>query len=727
MGDVFGGFAAMLVALPSAIAFGISIYLILGPEYAARGAMAGIIGAVVIGIITPALGGAPRLISAPCAPAAAVMGALTGELFKALKIPPEQAGGLLTVVAGLSALLQILYGAVKGGRLIKYIPYPVVSGYLSGVGLLIFISQVPKFLGVGTGHSFWMGLANPMFWRWEAITIGTATIVGVVLAPRLTKTFPATIIGLISGLVAYLMIGLVNPAVFALKGNPLVIGPLFEHSSGLLGNLRQHWLNLAGVDFAMLSHLLVPALTLSVLLSIDTLKTCVVLDALTHSRHDSNRELMAQGIGNLASAAFGGMPGAGTMGATLVNLNSGGKTRLSGILEGVGTAVTLLLFGQLVGWIPIAALAGILIVVAVRMVDRTSFHLLRQRSTLLDFAVIAVVVIVAVAFNLIAASATGIILAIFLFIREQIQGAVIRRKAHGDQISSKQYRITSEKEILKQHGREITLCELQGSLFFGTTDKLFTELEPDFKTSKFLILDMLRVQAVDFTAVHMLNQIEDMLAEHGGFLLFSNLPPHLPTGKDLRTYFGQMGLVNSEQKTLVFESQDEALEWAEDRILNDEKQAHHFGEIPLELGETELMKGAGGMEIADAMAACFELRIFKTGETIFKQGDVGDELFLIRKGVVRIRLDLAEDRHYLIGVFGRGNFFGEITFLDRGHRTADAVAGADTELYVLSRSRFDVFARQNPAQAAELFARLARGLAIRLRYTDSELRALKEA
>lgn len=725
-GELWGGGAAMLVALPSSIAFGIAIYVVLGKEYVGLGALAGIVGAMMIGVVSSLCGGAPRLISAPCAPAAAVLGAFALDLIQERLLQPAQAAAALMLVGCIAALLQILYGTIGGGKLIKFIPYPVVAGYLSGVGVLILISQLPKLLGVGKDLAFWDAVLFPQVWKWQAIVVGSVTIAGMVLAPRFIKSVPGAIIGLLAGVLAYFGLGLFQPELLRLAGNPLVIGPLFEGNASLFGSLAERYRAWGSLDWRTVKFVLVPAITLSALLSIDTLKTCVVLDVLTRSRHNSNRVLIGQGLGNLASALAGGVPGAGTMGATLVNLNSGGKTAWSGVFEGGFVVVALAVFGQWLGWIPIAALAGILLVVACRMVDLHSLHLLKHRATILDFAVIATVIVVAVTVDLIAASATGVVLAVFLFIREQILGSVIRRKVRGDQISSKQYRLAWEKELLRQAGRQVTVCELQGSLFFGTTDKLFSELEPDLKTSRVVILDLQRIQSVDFTAVHLLEQIEDMLAEHNGFLLFSNLPAHLPTGQDLNAYFSQVGLLRAGRKVQIFESLDEALEWAEERVLA-ERKANATEEAPVALREMELFKDAPSANFVSALEACLEVRRFQAGEVIFTQGELDDRLYLIRRGLVRIKLDLEGGRHYLLGVFGRGNFFGEIAFLDQGLRSADAVAGTDTELCVLSRKAFDELARQEPALAAEFFSRLARGLALRLRYTDSELRALKEA
>ena len=245
----------MLVALPSSIAFGVLVYTALEPEYAGQGALAG---------------------------------------------------------------LQVLYGSIGGGRLIKFVPYPVVSGYLSGVGVLIALGQLPKLFGLPKGTALVQGLISPGIWKWQGLVVGLVTMAAIVTAPRITRKVPAAILGLLGGMLAYFVLALFSSGLLEFQGNPLVIGPI--HASGsFLAAVSGRATSLFAVDLVSIRLILIPALTLSVLLSIDTLKTCVVLDALTRSRHNSDRELMGQGVGNIAAFLVGGMPGAGTMGPTLVN------------------------------------------------------------------------------------------------------------------------------------------------------------------------------------------------------------------------------------------------------------------------------------------------------------------------------------------------------------------------------------------------------------------------
>jgi SulP family sulfate permease len=266
---------------------------------------------------------------------------------------------------------------------------------------------------------------------------------------------------------------------------------------------------------------IIPALTLAVLLSIDTLKTCLVLDAMSGTRHDSNRELIGQGLGNLASTLFGGTPGSGTMGASLVNRASGGMTKMSEVFAGLWSMLAFLVLTPLLCWLPVAALAGLLLVIGFRMIDWHLFHLARSRVTMLDFVVIISVVVVAKTVGLIAASALGVVLAILMFIREQIHSSTIRHKSHSDVIFSKRVRSRKEREALREHGASNLIVELQGSLFFGNTDALYRTLEPDLEKARYLILDFQRVQSIDMTAAHMLDRVRAQLSERGATLLLS--------------------------------------------------------------------------------------------------------------------------------------------------------------------------------------------------------------
>lgn len=725
-GDLWGGLAATLVALPASLAFGVAIYAPLGPGHAAEGALAGLVGAAAIGLVAPLAGGTERLISAPSAPAAAILGALALELAGG-GAPPGRVVLLLTLTALVAGALQLLFGLARGGTLIKYVPYPVVAGYLSGVGLVIFLKQLPGLFGFPKELGNWQGLTHPSSWSLPGLAVGGVTVAAMLAAPRLTRRVPAAILGLAAGVVAYFALALaVDRRLLELAGNPLVIGPLGAAGAAPLDALHARLAALGGLGAADLARLLTPALSLAVLLSIDTLKTCVVLDALTGTRHASNRELAGQGLANLASALAGGVPGSGTSGPTLVAVASGAETRRAGAVAGVFVLVAWLAAGGLVAWAPLAALAGILTVVAARMFDWGSFRLLRRRSTALDFLIVATVVAVAVGVGLVEASGTGVALAILFFLREQVRGSVIHRKSYGDQVFSRRKRRPAEVAALRRLGRQTAVCELEGELFFGTADRLFTELEGDLARCRFLILDLRRVRTVDLTAAHLLERWEERLAARGGALLFSAVPRQTPSGLELRRYFDELGLVAPERRARRFHQLSDALEWAEDRLLEAAGLGGDTEETPLAFEEIGFLQGRSADTLAD-LAPCLVARACAPGEGIFRQGDAGDEIFLVRRGRVRISLRSADGEESHLATFGRGDTFGEIAFLDRGLRSADAAALTEVDLFVLSRRRFDELAERHPRLGTHFFEALARSLALRLRQADAEISALGEA
>ncbi|MHB0996640.1 MAG: SLC26A/SulP transporter family protein [Elusimicrobiales bacterium] len=726
LSDAWGGLAAMLVALPSAIAFGVAMYAPLGPGFAGAGALAGMLGTVAMGLVAPALGGAPRLISAPCAPAAAVMAALCARLVAGGSTPGEAVVSLL-LVGVFSGVLQLVYGALGGGRLIKYIPYPVVTGYMSGVGLLIILKQAGPFLGLGKDVSALSGLLEPASWQWPSYTVALVTVAAALLAPRLTRRVPAAIIGLGSGVAAHFLCGAFRPDLLAVGGNPFTIGVISASPAAIFGGVSGNFGWLAHVGLNDIWLLAGPALTLSVLLSIDTLKTSVVADSVVRSRHDSDRELRGQGTANITSALLGGMPGAGTLGATMVSLASGGRSRLAGVLEGAFALAAVLALGGAIGRIPVAALAGILTVVGARMIDRSSVRLALKSSTILDFAVIVSVAGTALVSDLLNAAGVGIAFSILLFMREQMGTNVVRRMATGEEISSKQKRLPAEKAVLAERGKETLVVELQGSLFFGTTDQLFSEIEPELRSCRRLILDMRRVTSVDFTAVHMLEQVAERLAEKGGSLVFSHLPHSLPTGQDLLAYFRQLGLSGRRGAGRVFETLHDALEWAEDMTLDEAGVPRPAPGELLDLSQIDFLKGLE-KPLLDRMHLAFSERRVRAGEAVFLRKGGGHELFLIRRGHVRIVLPLKEThRQHHLAVFGPGDFFGEVAFLVRTPRTADAIALVDTDLYCISREAFDAVTKSDPAYGAAFYQRLANVVALRLRDADRELRRLQDS
>lgn len=725
VGDILGGLAAMFIALPSAVAFGIILYAPLGVGYVGKAAVAGMIGTVVLGIVAPIFGGTSRLVTAPCIPAAAVLAVFVADHVKNGGISPDLIPFYVALVALMSGLVQFLSGFFAVGQFIKYIPYPVIAGYLNGVGILILIKQMPEFLGIPVGDYSLRTILDPSIWGMHSIIIGLVTIIATLLTLKFFKHIPSAIVGLLFGVGAYFFLAIFNRDLLNAVDNPLIVGPISSSLRETFGTAIHQWGYLSFDNIKEIFTHIIPILTLAVLLSMDTLKTCVILDVLTHSRHNSNKELVGQGLANMASAILGGIPGAGSTAPTLINMDSGAKTNRSSVLAGVFAAIVLFFMVNLLVWIPLAALAGVLIVVAVRMLDKNSLQLLRQKATLFDFFVILAVVVAAVSTSLLIAAGVGTFLAIILFLREQIQSSVVRRKFLGNQKFSKKRRVTRELSILESKGAETIICELQGCLFFGTTDQLLTELEIYLEKCLFVVLDVRRVRSIDFTGVNMLKQIYNRIQERNGYLILTSVPRILSSGQDLRSYLSSLGLkTNKDLK--IYSDLDSALEWIEDKIiarsLGDKKEISHV----CNLSEFELFFDVPAITLEKLSSVMIE-KTFQPREKIFSMGDQGDEIYFLRKGDVKLTLPLADGLYHHLLTLSQGEFFGEVSFLDRGIRSAEVVAVNEVILYVLSRNEFEKITTEYPEIEGMFFERLARILSKRLRLTNIELIAVQES
>jgi len=723
-GDIWGGLASMLVALPSAIAFGVTIFAPLGVGFAAQGAIAGIIGASTLGLIAATFGGTDRLITSPCAPAAAVLSAIAIGLVQQ-GVGPETCILMLMLIALLAGGIQIALGLAGIGRLIKFIPYPVVSGYLSGVGLTIICGQLPCVLGVPKGMGLFRALQSPEFWSWQSIVVGVTVVASMLLVPRILRVVPAAIAAMLIGVLVYFGLGFLDPGLWTNQGNPLVVGPIASSGGHLFAAMAQNFHTIKHGHLALLAQVFIPALTLAVLLSIDTLKTCVVLDALTSSHHNPDRELVAQGLGNISSAVIGGIPGAGQMGASMVNLSSGAQTRRSGVIEGGFSLLAFLLLAPLVAWVPIAALGGILLVVGFRMIDLHSLEFFRAKATRFDFLVILIVIVTALTVSLIAASGIGILLAVVLYLREQMHSSVLRRKIEGGGAFSKVVRHEQELAILIQSGSKTVIVELQGSLFFGTAYQLFQALEPEIGPRTYVILNMRRVQSIDLTATHVLEQIKDRLESVGAYLIFTEIPHGLPSGLKMKRYLRDVGLVHDTANAMAFRQMDEALEWVETQLLSNSSYSAQDQAAPLSLAQFEelLCWKPGTLTSLEPIIAEHHVA---AGRVVFEMGEPGGDLIFIRRGTIRVSVPLRKKESWHIGTFGRGDFIGEMGFLDSVRRSAEAVTETDTDYFLLSRVSFDEMTEMMGKSSSFIFEGIASVLAMRVRMMNKELRALRE-
>jgi SulP family sulfate permease len=702
------------MAVPTAIGNGLLAFAPLGAEQAAAGAVAGLLGVVVLGAVAAPLGGTPGLVSAPSGPAAAMLTALAAHL---AATDPARAPVLLLATAGLAGIVQLGFGALRLGTVVKFIPYPVVAGFLSAAGLLLAWSQVGAVAGAA-GQPLDV-LSHPASWRAVALATAAVTFAATRASQRLAPAVPPVVAGIVAGTLTYLGFALRDPALAAVAGNPLRVGPI-PGVAALAAAVPARLGALAALRPADLAALLGPAAALAALLAVDTLKTCVLVDSVTGGRHQGSRELVAQGLGNALTAVVGGIPGSGVSGATLVNLGAGGRTRRSSAAVPAFVLCVAAAAPALVAGAPRAVLGGLLVHVGLRTVDWNTLRLARRREARLDLAVVLAVVVIALLRDLVTAAGAGVGLAVVLYLRDRMRQSPVRARGDLRATRSTRRRLPPEDAALGAHGGEAAVLALHGDLFFGTADRLLTELEPDLAARRFVVLDLSRVADVDLTAARILAQAEARLAARGGTLVLAaaRAPEHLEAAVDDAAQRPRRAPAR------LFVSRDEALEWCEEQLL-----AAHLPERPshlaLPLREMQLVAGlpAGALAALEA-----RVRIVRAaeGERVFRTGDPGDALYLVRLGRVRLAVRGEGGRELMLGVFGRGDVFGELAFIDGRKRSADAVACAETELYQLTREAFDAAGREYPLLREELPARLNRVLSFRLRVTTAELKAAEE-
>ena len=275
-------------------------------------------------------------------------------------------------------------------------------------------------------------------------------------------------------------------------------------------------------------------------------------------------------------------------------------------------------------------------------------------------------------------------------------------------------------------GGQTAILELQGSLFFGTADQLHGILEPEIKARKFIVLDMHRVQTIDFTVAHLLEQTREMMAKKNGFLVYSRLPTRLPSGRNLGEYVDNTGIAPYKSAARVFDDLDEAKAWIEGRILKDaagtlkETRLVDDPETPLQLSEIDLFRGRK-KETLDALDAHLEKVTFAKGTKLFSRGDSGAHLFFVRKGLMALMLPVGQTRSRRINTCGRGSFFGEAGFLNGDAHTTDAIALTEVEVFIISRANLDALAELHKKAAFSLMAGLASIVADRVRFLTDEL------
>ncbi|MEG4849890.1 SulP family inorganic anion transporter [Microcoleus sp. B5-D4] len=511
-GDLTGGLTAAVVALPLALAFAVAS----GVE-----PKAGLYTAIVAGIVAAVFGGSPVQITGP-----------TGAMAVVLIGIVTQYGIEKVWIAGVMAgIIQVALGVAKLGRLVKFIPYPVTAGFTNGIAVIIFCGQLNNFFGLQLPRSehflpgIWQTLTHWEGLNLEAVGLATVVILTKLFWTRITTAIPGSLVGLVLA---------------------TAIASFFHLDVPTIGSIPQSLPMPQGIphanDFRVIRELINPALALAALGSIESLLSAVVADGMTVSeKHNSDRELIGQGLANIVVPFFGGIPATGAIARTAVNVRSGGKTRLSGIIHGVALAIIVLTLAPLAAQVPLAALAGILMVTSVRMIEWEAIGLL-MRATYSDFGVMMLTWMVTILFDLVLAVEVGLIAAGALFIKRMSELNLAKIP------ETEAFPPGVPLELSKQ----IAVYRVDGPVFFGAAERFVTFLR-DEPEVKYLILRMRFVPNMDTTGIVALEDIYRDLKRHDCRLLLTGLQP------EVQNLLERSGLLGKIGKQNCFETTDAAV------------------------------------------------------------------------------------------------------------------------------------------------------------------------
>lgn len=533
--DLIAGIVVGVIAIPLAMSFAIASGV--KPEY-------GIYTACIAGILISLFGGSKFQIGGP-----------TGAFVPILLGVVLTYGYQNLLIAGiLAGIILCLLGIFKLGSLIKFIPRPVTVGFTSGIAVIIFTGQIANFLGLTGIEKHETFIANM---KEIAIHIGTINIYSVITAviclailiimPRIMPRIPAPLVGII---VSSLIAG------WLFSGRIPTIGSTFGVIPSTLPKFQ-----IPSVSWDTLQLLIGPAFAIAMLGAIESLLSAVVADGLTNTKHNSNRELIGQGIANIITPLFGGIPATGAIARTAANVKSGATSKVSGVIHGIFVLLTLLLLAPLASRIPLASMAPILMIVAWNMSERAHFkHILKMKSG--DSLILVVTFLLTVLTSLTIAVEVGLGLALLLFTKKMSESVTVK-KSLPNHLREKREKIT---QLWNESSSAptISVYTVEGPLFFGAAQDFHETVASYIKQKpKFLILRMGNVPFIDTTGEAYFRSIIHQFRAQGGKLLIAGLPPHV---KETLVHNGLYYTIGGEH---FFEHVNEAITFSVERLKQD--------------------------------------------------------------------------------------------------------------------------------------------------------------
>lgn len=716
LGDLRGAFASLLVGLPYSITAGMLAFAPLGPEYIASGIVAGVASSAVVGFAAAVAGGTACQINGPRGSVAVLMAGMITAIanhaaFGVYGEPDvSQILGVAMLCIALSGFLQVAFGFFRFGAVVRFLPYPVISGFMIALGLLVLWPQLPAFFGIAV-ESGWTDLMKQPGLRWGAIAVGLATVFSFVKSRTMFPKAPAPLIGILAGIAThYLLLHFFGSNVMGLTGLDTLASDHYPPRSWSIPDVQ--------FDHTTLEILIsvAPAIaTIAFIGSLESLLSSSVLTIASQMRYNSNRELVAQGLSNIAVAAIGGVVSCGAPFRGVANFAAGGRTRLSGVLHSA-MAIPLLIFAvPILLATPIAALAGVLIV-AGWDVMLAWFNRLKSCPNE-DIIVGALVMMATLLMGTVPAILFGIIGAMVLYVRNTSR-APLRGHQDGSVRRSTRIRPEEKAAYLRTLGSTIRVIDAQGSLFFGNADRFGRDLETIAIDCKHLIMNMQRVHEIDPTGALVLMQTMRRLKEKGIHATLASIFIKGRRGSVLKS----TGLDKVIPQEHWFEDADRALEHAENIELEKHwpnKQQGH--ELPV--SDMDICNGLSAEEIGELEKRLQRMTV-AANTVLFSEGDPGDCLYLLALGEITVSVTIPgqDRRSRRLATYCPGVMVGEMAVIEGKRRSADSITMSDCVLYKLDGLSLEKMHIECPALYSRFMLNITQQLVRHLRNTTLELR-----
>ncbi len=734
--EVQAGLAGTVISLAPTLTMGLLAFAALGPQAAALGIPAALVASTVGGAVFALLSRGPMAAGGPSAAPVLVVGTLVTQVVAdpAFAAADPAAVTLLLALVAVAVVsmgaCQIVLGLSGLVRFAKFVPQPVLGGFINGVTLLALLALLPLVFGWPIG-TLWSG-GGPALAKIQPATlaVGVLTVAVVVGLPRLQRLqrlrwrLPVTLIALLAGTGAYALLQAVLP-----QG---ALGPLAGPLTGALAAAWPHVDTLApfftGAAAPLLHRHVVAAISAGLVMAlIGTLElvlNSLAMDQACHTRTDPRREVLALGAANIASGLAGGLPLLLLRPRALHMLQAGGRSRASLFICCAVFALLGGLAAPLLSLLPQVVLGGLMVNIYLMQADRWSLQLLVQwwrgtRTPELQFAlaVAGVVCATTVVLGFPAAVATGALLSVLLFIRS-MNRSLVRSRSTAEALPSRRIYAADDEARLQPLRARITVLELEGALFFGSADRvaeLADGLEPGCHT---LVLDFRRVGLIDGSGAVVLTQMARRLQARGTRLLMAGVSGQNRHGRVLAPFAGDRFAIDHGAADV-----DQAVEAAELRLLAQAGVEPLRETVPIE--QVSLMDGLSAAQ-RQRLAACLQATRLASGEVLFRLGDPGDRLFVITAGTINVfsgeppASDTLPQRFVSLSP---GMMLGETAMLDGGGRTGDAVAFGDTDVHSLDSRVLLQLRGDEPLLYAQIHRNIGLHLAQRLRAASSAWRA----